>query len=214
MQDMIRAVEGPLLTWDEITALVEELRRAGVEMKESLLVQLLMTLIHQTRFDALTGLYNRRYLMECLAREVARAQRYGSAFSLLLLDLDHFKRINDTYGHLVGDTVLETVGAVLRDMLRATDLPGRYGGEEFGIVLPDTGLQEAHTLAERIRQRMAAQSFQTPEGLTFGITCSLGLAQWTARTSAVVTILEHADHALYQAKSAGRNRVMIFQERA
>ena len=209
MQDVERDVDGQLLTWDEITALVEELRSERVEVKESLLVQLLMTLIQQVRFDALTGLYNRRYLMECLAREVARAQRYDLPLSVLVLDLDHFKRINDTYGHLIGDTVLTTVSTLLRETIRGTDIPGRLGGEEFCIVLPATLPHHASLLAERLRQRVASEVFQLAADLAFSVTCSIGVALWTAGTRDGIAVLAHADSALYQAKDAGRNRIVV-----
>ncbi len=211
MQDIGRQLDGQLLTWDDITALVDELRNEQGDLKESLLVQLLMTVIQHGRFDALTGLYNRRYLMEGLTREMARAQRYAVPLSILLLDLDHFKRINDTYGHLMGDTVLETIGTLLRDTLRAIDIPGRYGGEEFCVVLPETPMEDACLLAERIRQRVAAAVFQAPGGLPVAITCSIGVAQLREGPRDIAAMLEDADRALYQAKASGRNRVMVAQ---
>jgi diguanylate cyclase (GGDEF)-like protein len=160
------------------------------------------------RFDELTGLCNRRYLFDRLTQEMLRAQRYGSPLSLMLVDLDHFKQINDTYGHIMGDTVLATVAGIIRETIRATDLSGRYGGEELCIVLTETKIDGASLVAERLRRRIAAECFPAASGGMFHVTCSIGLAQYHDTMKDVVAFLEVADHALYQAKGQGRNRVV------
>ncbi|GIX46361.1 MAG: hypothetical protein KatS3mg131_0572 [Candidatus Tectimicrobiota bacterium] len=171
--------------------------------------QLEAELYRLARFDDLTGLYNRRYLLDRLAEEFLRARRYGSPLCVAMLDLDHFKEVNDTYGHLMGDTVLATVGGVIRATVRATDIAGRYGGEEFCLVLTETKLEGARLLAERLRRRVAAEPFPAPHGATFFVTCSIGVAPFTPDMRNVTTLLARADQALYQAKAAGRNRVVL-----
>jgi diguanylate cyclase (GGDEF)-like protein len=160
------------------------------------------------RFDELTGLCNRRYLFDRLTQEMLRARRYGSPLSILLVDLDHFKRINDTYGHLMGDTVLATVASVIRDTIRATDIPGRYGGEEICIVLTETKSAGAQLVAERLRRRIATEQFPAAAGGMFHVTCSIGLVEYRDNIKDLVAFLELADRALYQAKALGRNRVV------
>ncbi len=165
-------------------------------------------LLRLARFDELTGICNRRYLLDRLTQEMMRTRRYGSPLCVLMLDLDHFKRVNDTYGHIIGDTVLATVANILRQTVRATDIPGRYGGEEFCVVLTETKLGGARLVAERLRRRIAAESFRTPSGEGFQITCSIGLAEYEPSMQDVLDLLNHADRALYQAKAAGRNQVV------
>jgi diguanylate cyclase (GGDEF)-like protein len=172
------------------TALEEELRRLA-------------------RFDELTGLCNRRYLFDRLTQEMMRTRRYGSPLSILLVDLDHFKRINDTYGHLMGDTVLATVASVIRDTIRATDIPGRYGGEEICIVLTETKIEGARLVAERLRRRIATEQFPAAAGRMFQVTCSIGLVEYQDNIKDLVAFVELADRALYQAKALGRNRVVV-----
>jgi diguanylate cyclase (GGDEF)-like protein len=161
-----------------------------------------------SRFDELTGLCNRRYLFDRLTQEMLRARRYGSPLSVLLLDLDHFKHVNDTYGHSMGDTVLATIARIIRDTIRATDIPGRYGGEELCIVLTETRLDGACLVAERLRRRVAAEQFPVTSSDMFHVTCSIGLAQYRDDMKDLGTLLDLADHALYQAKSAGRDCVV------
>jgi diguanylate cyclase (GGDEF)-like protein len=122
--------------------------------------------------------------------------------------LDHFKHINDTYGHIMGDTVLATIASIIRDTIRATDIPGRYGGEELCIVLTETRIDGACLVAERLRQRVAAEQFPVTSSDMFHVTCSIGLAQYRDDMKDLGTLLDLADHALYQAKSAGRDCVV------
>jgi len=156
--------------------------------------------------DDLTGLYNRRFLLEFLGRETARTQRSGGAFSVCLLDIDEFKSVNDSFGHAAGDAVLKHFGAVAGTGLRSADILGRLGGEEFLVVLPDTDIQGAIESAERIRRAVQASTFP---GLPAGrhLTVTAGIARSTPNESASV-LLARADRALYEGKAAGRNRVV------
>ncbi len=157
--------------------------------------------------DALTGLYNRRYLDEDLLRRVSRAGARDGSFAVALLDVDHFKRINDTWGHPAGDAVLRTVAQQIRKYLRTGDLECRYGGEEFVVILPTTSLADAALVAERLRSGM--ESCELPSPLAGErITASLGVAGWAPGEDAA-SLLRRADQALYVAKRGGRNRVEL-----
>ena len=166
-------------------------------------------LVRMARFDELTGLYNRRYLLDRLTEETLRAGRYGSDLCILMMDVDHFKRINDTYGHLMGDKVLASIAEILNSTIRVTDLAGRYGGEEFCILLTETNVKGGHNVAERLRKRIAMRNFSPPEGDIFHVTCSIGLAQFDRRISDQHAFLDLADRALYNAKNSGRDRVVL-----
>jgi diguanylate cyclase (GGDEF)-like protein len=152
--------------------------------------------------DALTQIYNRVKLDAVLSKEIARATRYQSEFSVILLDIDHFKKVNDTHGHLIGDAVLVRVAHILREHIRKSDTLGRWGGEEFLLVLPETDLDKACLLAEKLRQAIAAESFPVVGHKT----CSFGIAAYDP-TDTVAGLVERADQALYEAKNAGRNRI-------
>jgi diguanylate cyclase (GGDEF)-like protein len=158
------------------------------------------------RTDALTGLANRRAIDEVLGREVQRAQRYGTSLTLILTDLDYFKSINDTYGHHVGDQVLASFARVLGDSVREVDMAGRWGGEEFIVLMPGIGLVEALQAAERMRLAVAAEPFRAA-GVTFGYTASFGVATLDLAQPTLDALLGRADAALYRAKNNGRNRV-------
>jgi len=155
--------------------------------------------------DDLTGFYNRRRLMELIETENNRCVRTGSVFSLVMMDVDKFKNINDTYGHQAGDNVLMTFSAIIRSVLRKTDFCGRYGGEEFLIVLAETDLQDAKVFAERIRI-CVEDSFFPDLGSDSRVTVSIGLAQHKTNEDIDKTI-SRADSAMYKAKKSGRNRV-------
>lgn len=160
--------------------------------------------------DGLTGLFNRRYLDLRLEEEIRRSQRYGKCFSLILVDVDHFKRINDTWGHATGDLVLQTVARILTDNLRETEMVFRYGGEELLIILPETPLQQAVEVARRLREAVANHPLHTIDGATaFQVTLSAGVAEYPTHGSDKLTLLNAADHALYLAKRRGRNRVEL-----
>lgn len=174
--------------------LAEEMRKVGV------LNERLSELAHT---DALTGLYNRRAYDQELAREWRRVQRNGAALSVLLIDADHFKSINDQHGHAVGDRVLQALAALIQRSAREIDVAARIGGEEFAVLLSDTGATSALNVAERIRSQIA-QSDTMP---VTGVTVSIGVATLAAEESAA-SLQHRADQALYMAKSQGRNRVV------
>lgn len=157
--------------------------------------------------DTLTGLYNRRHAMAVMEKEAARAQRdedYGLA--LVILDLDYFKDINDEYGHLAGDRVLERLGEIAAERVRASDTLARIGGEEFALILPDTGSEEARQLADEIRESIGRESFRLGDE-DLRITLSAGVATWQPSMDNTSDLLRAADRQLYEAKSSGRNRV-------
>jgi diguanylate cyclase (GGDEF)-like protein len=163
----------------------------------------------ETVTDSLTGLFNRRYLDRRLDEEIARARRYGLSLSLLMLDVDHFKRINDAHGHQAGDAVLVALGRVVGAELRETDVLGRYGGEEFFIITPQTPMAAALGVAERVRASIETHHFAlpaSPDGIS--ITASIGLAALGDTVQTRDALLKAADANLYRAKQQGRNRVL------
>jgi two-component system cell cycle response regulator len=158
--------------------------------------------------DHLTQLVNRRALTIRLVAEMERVRRYNAPLAILLVDLDHFKLVNDTYGHLAGDEVLATVAALLQRAVRSVDMVARYGGEEFVVVLPETGVQGAMAFAERIRERIASHWFPIAEAQEIHITASIGVAYFpSAGLDSVEDLFRAADIALYRAKDGGRNLV-------
>ena len=158
--------------------------------------------------DPLTAVLNRRALTERLNSELERVKRYETQVSLLLIDIDHFKRVNDSYGHLVGDDVLTDVGALLQSAVRSVDVVARYGGEEFVIALPETGLMGATVFAERIRELIEEHRFSHAGGSELHLTASVGVACYPSPgLETVEDLLATADQALYRAKAEGRNRV-------
>ncbi|MEK7207573.1 MAG: diguanylate cyclase, partial [Pseudomonadota bacterium] len=162
--------------------------------------------------DKLTGLRNRRLFDERLAEEILRAARYAKPLSLLMLDIDDFKRVNDTHGHPAGDKVLQSLGQLLRSQLRQMDLAARYGGEEFVFILPETDMVGSKLVAERIRRAVATELIRLPEGQEIGVTASLGIACYPLCGDTAEILLAHADQALYTAKQEGRNRVCLYRE--
>jgi len=185
----------------------QELRREMNE-KNRQLESLLTKFQTLATTDELTGLANRRRFFEDLDREIARCKRYGSPAALLMIDIDHFKSVNDAHGHQAGDAVLKGVATALSETLRRTDVAARYGGEEFAVLLPETPLPQAADVAERVRQRVAAQPFQSPAG-PLAVTISVGAAVAGDSKCDVESLVRSADEALYRAKSGGRNRVAI-----
>lgn len=172
-------------------------------------VALRETLRHQSTIDPLTALYNRRFFDESLKRELARAQRSRSACSVIMVDLDHFKRINDTYGHDGGDLVLKAAAQTIVERVRASDVVCRYGGEELVLMLPDCRAEEAAKCAESIRASLAEILIQYQGQTISGISASFGVAQWPGRANGEQELLQAADRALYAAKKGGRNRVVL-----
>ncbi|MFH1212532.1 MAG: diguanylate cyclase [Candidatus Neomarinimicrobiota bacterium] len=162
--------------------------------------------------DALTGINNRRNFDQELKREIARSIRYDSPLSLLMLDIDLFKKINDTYGHLFGDEVLKMIGQILQKSLRKHDICARYGGEEFVVLLPETTAREALIAAEKIRTFVAGQKISFEQAVS-SVTLSAGVAQFNAASMPEdKKLIDAADKAMYEAKRSGRNKSVIFQE--
>ncbi len=191
--------------------LIETLNRV-VQEKEALAEELQLanaTLAQIATTDALTGLPNRRAFDEAFARDIARAERHGHCLGLAVVDVDFFKRFNDTYGHAIGDDVLRVVGRTICGCLRQTDLGARFGGEEFAVILPETNLQGALRAGERLRAAIAEQIIDTEKGKV-GVTVSIGIACYDATQEKVTAelLFEKADKGLYQAKEQGRNRVV------
>jgi diguanylate cyclase (GGDEF)-like protein len=167
-----------------------------------------LQLENQVIRDALTGLYNRRYLDERLDRDLIRAKRYGFPISLAMIDLDHFKHVNDTYGHRAGDEVLKSLGALLQSTSREGDIPCRYGGEEFVVVLPRMPLATAMKRAEQWREAFDRQKVHYGD-VEIGTTMSIGLATYPDHAANADALIDCADRALYRAKSSGRNRLVV-----
>jgi diguanylate cyclase (GGDEF)-like protein len=162
------------------------------------------------RTDALTGVYNRRHLYELAQHEFEIAARYHQPLSILMFDIDHFKHVNDTFGHALGDQILQLVTQIARAELRSADVIGRYGGEEFVIVLPMTNAQQAYPLAERIRAGVAALRVPTEKGDAI-VTLSIGIVEMAhgVQTKTAEELIRFSDKAMYAAKQAGRNRTEI-----
>ncbi len=164
--------------------------------------------------DTLTGLYNRWYVIEKIDSEINRALRHGSPMALLMLDIDHFKSVNDTYGHTVGDQVLQWVGKTLKESCRVYDVPGRYGGEEFCVVLPETRAGNTGVVAERIRQRLSTTPMIIGDE-AISVTAAFGIAGIDCTPEEGIlspaALIDRADRALYTAKHNGRNRVELWE---
>lgn len=165
-----------------------------------------------SRTDRLTQLFNRGYWEECLVREFRRSRRTGGPTTLIMFDIDHFKKVNDTYGHQAGDEVIRNTSAMLRQLVRATDIPGRYGGEEFGVILIDTAIDGAMVLAERLRTQIEACTVRH-DAVEIRYTISLGVSQLGPEIESHKQWIECADQGLYQAKHGGRNRAIVFNKK-
>ena len=187
---------------DANTQLQDRLNEAEQMLKEQ--AGEISTYMSEARTDALTGLPNRRALDEDLSRQLSEWKRHGRPLSVMMIDIDHFKKFNDTYGHQAGDAVLQQVAGLLRKTMRESDLVGRFGGEEWAVVMPGTEDQEACLAAERARQAIHNASF-THEGQRMQVTVSVGAAQ-CQEDELAEGLIKRADEALYAAKQAGRNR--------
>ena len=195
---------------------IEGAALGGAATKESLLRQAFMVLENAWLYrqiarisvtDGLTGLMNDRHFREQAHREHSRARRHNDPYAILMMDIDHFKKINDVYGHPVGDTVLREMAAIFREAVRLTDLPARYGGEEFIVFLPRTRLPEAVIVGERIREAVERKVFAAPSPMLH-CTVSIGVAEYLPGSEGTEkTVIGLADQALYAAKRGGRNRV-------
>jgi two-component system, cell cycle response regulator len=177
-----------------------------LELQSQLLATQQQLRLQATR-DSLTGLWNRAMILEILQRELARSRREDQPIAVIMADIDHFKQINDTHGHLAGDQVLRQVAQRLSTALRPYDTVGRYGGEEFLMVLPGCGVDTALNLAERLRHSVEAEPIRNERMLLRSVTLSLGVAVWDGDVSPL-ELLRLADDALYQAKRMGRNRAI------
>lgn len=196
--------KGRALGKDQVQALYASINHLALALKNAALFNQVKI---RADHDGLTRIHNRRAFDERLIDELRRHQRYRHAMSLLMVDIDHFKGINDRYGHLVGDHVLREVGRILSETLRSTDFTARYGGEEFVVILPQTAEEQARVLAERLRGAIAEARF-VHEGEVFSITVSVGVsAMQPGALTRRKDLLEKADKALYQAKHLGRNQV-------
>jgi diguanylate cyclase (GGDEF)-like protein len=162
-----------------------------------------------SRIDSLTEVYNRRYFFEIAAHECSVAERYKQPLSLIMFDIDNFKKFNDQYGHQVGDEILKNITQIAREQLRSADILGRYGGEEFTILLPNSNAQESLIVAERIRDRVGAYKLDIGSGLV-SVTISVGVAEYCTETQALDDLLRNADKAMYAAKESGRNCVSVY----
>jgi len=190
---------------EDISLLITMANEAGIVIENA---QLYADAITRAHTDGLTGLFNHRYFHERIDEEISRSSRFGTALSLIMMDLDLFKPYNDIYGHVAGDEVLRQVGQSIKRSVRGIDIPCRYGGEEFAIILPETRLDDAHTVAERIRKGIELEMFakQVP------LTASLGVASWPADGVTKEELVGCADAAMYLAKALGRNRTCLSTE--
>jgi diguanylate cyclase (GGDEF)-like protein len=182
-----------MLTYCDVTDLVQAAERLNV----------------LATTDPLTGLANRRHFLSVAEAEWSRFQRYLRPLALLMIDIDHFKMVNDRYGHACGDDVLRAIANACRSGQRTSDVVGRLGGEEFAILLPETDQDAAMRVAERIRQSIESET-RSFEKVYFRVTVSVGIAAATASMSGFHSLLRHADKALYEAKAAGRNRTATY----
>ncbi len=161
--------------------------------------------------DSLTGLFNRRFFYDALDREIERVKRYASHFSIILIDIDDFKKINDIYGHLVGDKVLQGIGEIMKRILRKSDIISRYGGEEFIVLLPNTPKSESLSIATRLKEEIAETVFET-DNCVCSVTISGGITSCPDDFMDADRLLSAADKAMYEAKAMGKNRIVVFKK--
>jgi diguanylate cyclase (GGDEF)-like protein len=171
-------------------------------------VRLMKELENAAYIDGLTGIYNRKHFIELAYVDVERAQRLDQTIYTAMLDIDFFKKVNDTYGHAAGDMVLKAIAGIIQQTIRAYDLLCRYGGEEFALLILDINASEAFSLMERIRENIESTIINY-EGVNIKITCSIGLAEFL-RTDTLESSINKSDEALYAAKKSGRNQVKVF----
>lgn len=198
----------PSFSTDELRFLEAVANQTALALEKAKLIAFLENL---SITDELTGIANRRHFEWRLAEEVERARRYQYPLSALMLDLDHFKRVNDTYGHQIGDIVLQQIAQRLKRVLRRTDFLARYGGEEFVVLAPQTPADRALILAERLRQVIAESPISVSPDLQLRITISIGVAVFPEHAQNGNELVRAADEALYKAKQTGRNRVCLFE---
>jgi len=191
-ENLVKTIDTALVQW-------RQLQQSRASQKE---------LERLANFDPLTGLHNRQAILHKLNDQINYAKRYKEAFSVIIFDIDHFKKVNDIYGHLTGDDVLERIATLVQQNIRSSDTVGRYGGEEFIIILPKADLSSGLKVAERIRKAIEAADMNDSEGNLFRITVSQGLSSYKPGED-LYSLISRADAALYRAKQNGRNRVEI-----
>ncbi|MBN1899680.1 MAG: GGDEF domain-containing protein, partial [Spirochaetes bacterium] len=202
-----RLVSG-LFTQENLRVLEVLAKQAGISISNAILYKRAIT-------DGLTGLYNHNFFQNYLMKSTERANRFNNELSLLMIDIDHFKECNDTYGHRAGDEVLHNVSEILQKTARRSDLVARYGGEEFAIILPETGLEGARIAAEKIREAIETSRVKTKVGKKdeeIQVTVSVGVAELEPGEEPI-SLIERSDQALYKAKERGRNCVKVFGEK-
>jgi diguanylate cyclase (GGDEF)-like protein len=204
--DRIAARRPPKFAPGTLTALLAAIEPGAIAVENALRVQRAEAL---SVTDDLTQLYNSRYLSQVLRRETKRASRSGRPLSLLFIDLDGFKGINDTHGHLYGSRALVEAAGVIRLSARETDMVSRFGGDEFALILPDTGSEGAVAVGERIRDRIAAHSFLQDAGLAIGLTVSVGVATLPDVAASADGLVQAADEAMYWVKEHGKNGIYV-----
>jgi diguanylate cyclase (GGDEF)-like protein len=220
-------VSVPLVSGDRVVGALEAVReqtgsrtfsRTDTKLLKALAAPIASALANSIRIaeaerlsqtDDLTKLHNARYLRQFLLSEVKRARRYGSYVSALFLDLDDFKQINDAYGHLVGSHVLMEMATIILSSVRDTDVVARYGGDEFVVILPETGVEQATQVAERIRQKIHRHFFTGGRRLELQLTASFGVASFPQHAQSPQQLVACADTAMYEAKAGGKNRVSL-----
>lgn len=195
-------VQGACIAIHDMTELAESARLLEQAMDQA------VNLEDSNQRDGLTGLYNRKFLEEQITQEVQRAKRYDWPLAFAMIDADHFKNINDTYGHPEGDVVLRTLSSRMQGMLRSSDTLCRYGGEEFALIIPNISQEHARPLLERLRKAIEELEVETNDGKRIKVTVSIGVAQFDGSISSG-ELVRRADEALYAAKQAGRNRIMF-----
>jgi diguanylate cyclase (GGDEF)-like protein len=216
LYDQGQLLNGRLMVFRDITErkqVEKRLRYVNDRLQTQLIeIGLLQSKLREQAIrDPLTNLFNRRYLEETLDRELARAAREGYSVCVIMIDLDHFKRINDTHGHEAGDEVLKTLAITLSEHCRRGDFACRYGGEEFVVIMPNINMDTAYERAENIRQSL--NSLRIPYGPYFlAITISMGIACYPINGETRETILHAADQAMYGAKEAGRDHILSYEE--
>ncbi|WP_216922321.1 GGDEF domain-containing protein [Synechococcus sp. CCAP 1479/9] len=222
MSDMITGVIMSVFWWEGVDVLLKSLLVAAIvpgivaPLASSFVVKLLLELedlqtqlLEMVNRDPLTKVYSRRYLLDCLEIEPARTLRSNEPMSLLILDVDNFKSVNDCHGHINGDIVLKKIAQICESTLRPYDVIARFGGEEFVVLLPNTPLPEACTVAERIRENVANATIELTSGESIRSTVSIGISPFIPPDPKCINLLSRADKGLYKAKDNGRNQWAI-----
>jgi diguanylate cyclase (GGDEF)-like protein len=182
---------------DEITQLNRKFNHMVISLQNAMSEMEQMSMV-----DGLTKVYNHKYMYDRLDQEIQEARRYGKRLSVVMVDIDHFKKVNDHYGHQVGDYVLSELAVFIKNSLRSIDIVGRYGGEEFMVILPETELEQGHMVADKIRQRVESLRWEYED---LKITISGGVTEWMEESA--LELVKRADDLLYKAKNNGRNRM-------